>query len=73
MGGSALLGIGGLLASKVLAKKPPKIDKAPVVNTEAASRKAKLSRSALIENEGGINGVELSPDQVQRRGTIFGN
>lgn len=42
-------------------------------DTKAASRKAKKSRSALFETEGGVAGEELSPDAVTKRPTLLGN
>ncbi len=39
----------------------------------ADKKKAKKSRVALLETAGGRAGEELTPDQVQKRPTIFGN
>ena len=46
---------------------------APVEETKEESRKATQSRAALYETEGGAQGAELDPDQVQKRRTLLGN
>jgi hypothetical protein len=51
----------------------PKASRAPVESAEAAARKAKRSRSALFETEGGVAGEELNPSGVERRNTLLGN
>lgn len=64
----------GLLGSVGLGGSAPKADAAPAtqeVKTEADD--AKKARQALLETQGGIAGEELSPDEVKRRETIFGN
>lgn len=47
--------------------------KAPVEETEAASRRANKGRAALYETGGGVSGEELSGEQVKRRSTLLGN
>ena len=51
----------------------PKVSTAPREDTEKAARKAKKSRTALFETEGGVAGQELSPEGVTQRNTLLGN
>ena len=59
-----LLGIG---------RDKPKASSAAADSVKQASRKAKKSRTALFETEGGVSGQELQPDQVTQRNTLLGN
>lgn len=45
----------------------------PVEETAEAKRRASASRSALFETQGGVEGEELSPDDVDKRRTLLGN
>lgn len=51
----------------------PKVDPTPSQELGEAARKAKKSRTALIQTEGGVAGQELEPDQVKSRSTLLGN
>lgn len=51
----------------------PKASTASAESTQAAARKAKQSRSALFETEGGVSGEELDPNSVEKRRTLLGN
>lgn len=51
----------------------PKASPVPVQDAEAAQRKAKKSRTALFETEGGVAGEELDPEGVKGRSTLLGN
>ena len=65
----------GKIISSLLggAQKAPKVSTAPVASTEDAARKAKKSRAALFETEGGVAGQELDPGAVSQRSTLLGN
>lgn len=51
----------------------PKVSTAAVTQTQEEKKKAKTGRSALYETGGGVNGQELTPDEVKRRNTLLGN
>lgn len=53
--------------------KSPTVSQAPLQSTEAEQKKAKAARSALLQTEGGITGMELQPGEVSKRDTLFGN
>lgn len=54
--------------------KAPKVDTAPIAQTEDEKKKAKTARSALLQTEGGVLGSELQPGQVGGgRQTLLGN
>lgn len=51
----------------------PKTSTVSAEQTQAEARKAKKSRSALFETEGGVAGQELNPENVEKRKTLLGN
>lgn len=42
-------------------------------NVEEDKKKAKASRAALLETQGGIQGQELNQGEVKKRDNLFGN
>lgn len=77
MGGGGLLGgllsVVGLGGDMPKAQAPQVVVRDPVSETEEGKRTAKASRASLYSTEGGIQGQELSPEQVKRRSTLLGN
>ena len=73
MGGGGLLGglIGGLLGSGEKPKPSP--SPVPAQSIEEEKRKAKTSRAALFETEGGAAGEELNDEEIKKRQTLLGN
>lgn len=68
------LGVGSLLASKVLNKpKAPQVSNAAVKDVTDQAATAKTSRAALYATEGGVQGQELDPNQVKKRQSLLGN
>ncbi len=67
--------IGGLLGIVGLggAAKAPKVSSAAADSVTADANRAKTARAALYATDGGVSGQELSPSQVQKRPTLFGN
>jgi len=65
--------MGSLIKGLLGGGSAPKVSQKPAADTEAASRKAKRSRTALFETEGGVAGQELSPGGVTQRNTLLGN
>jgi hypothetical protein len=53
--------------------KAPAVQTAAPQDVEADKKKAKKSRQALLETEGGIQGQELAPADVAKRETLLGN
>lgn len=51
----------------------PKTSAAPQKEVEDAAKKSARGRSALFMTEGGAVGDELSPEQIKKRDTLFGN
>jgi hypothetical protein len=50
------------------------VNTAPAESTvEAAKTASKANRSALFATSGGIMGQELTPGEVKKRDTLFGN
>lgn len=70
------MGIISLLASLVTSlfggAPKAKTSKA-TADTTAADRTSKAARVALYETAGGQAGMELTPAQVKKRDTLFGN
>ncbi|MCK5605245.1 hypothetical protein KAR91_25360 [Candidatus Pacearchaeota archaeon] len=54
-------------------EKAPKVSSQAETAVEKASRKAKKSRTALFETEGGVAGEELEAGGVARRNSLLGN
>lgn len=63
----------GKIVSAILGGGKTSVSRAPIEDTEAMKRKSAQSRSALFETQGGIDGAELSPEDVERRKTLLGN
>lgn len=61
--------VAGLLGGS----KSPKASTTASADTEEASRKAKKSRTALLETEGGVAGQELEAGAVTQRNSLLGN
>jgi len=59
--------------SSLFGGKAPTVSTAAPVELEKERKKARRSRVALLETEGGIRGEELQPGQVSTRNTLFGN
>jgi len=59
-------------APKAKAPEPVKT-KESVKGAEEDKGATKRRRANLFETEGGVAGQELSPEQVQKRPTLFGN
>lgn len=57
----------------ILSPKAPKVSDTANQTVEEDERKAKRSRVALLETEGGIVGSELNPGEVNKRQSLFGN
>lgn len=52
--------------------KDPSVDYS-TSETETEAKKAKANRSALLMTKGGIQGEELSSEEVKKRETLLGN
>lgn len=52
---------------------PPVETGAATEEAEEEKKKAKRRRANLFETEGGAAGQELTPEEIQRRPTLFGN
>lgn len=64
----------GVKAPKVKAPMPVAQQAEPIKeDLKNEDSKAKQARANLYATEGGVSGQELSPDQVQKRPTLFGN
>ena len=59
--------------AKALGIGTPKASVAPVSDVKEASRKAKKTRTALFETEGGVAGEELQAGGVTQRNSLLGN
>lgn len=70
---SSLLGPVGQMLLGLKGGNTPKVSGQPAADTETEANKAAASRSALFQTEGGAQGEELSPNQVGKRDTLFGN
>lgn len=51
----------------------PEPSQVPVQDLEEEKRKAKKSRAALFETEGGAVGEDLDPEAVKKRKNLLGN
>lgn len=78
--GKFLKSIGGVfgLGSAAVAPQAPAPAPVPVEEPvkevqDTKDAVAKKARATLYETAGGAAGEELSPDQVKRRSTLFGN
>ena len=63
----------GIGTKALLGSDTPKASRSGANSVQQAARKAKKSRTALFETEGGVSGQELQPDQVTQRNTLLGN
>lgn len=67
--------MGGAVSSIFGISKPKvnPVSAAPAAAIDAEKKKNKTLRTALLSTEGGVSGVDLTPGQVSKRDTIFGN
>lgn len=63
-GALSLVGLGG---------SAPKVSDAAPQALSADQAAQGNNKAALIATEGGINGEQLTPDQIRRRDNLFGN
>jgi len=65
--------MGGIISAILGGGESPTVSSTPVTDTEGDAKKAKKSRVALTQTQGGVGGTELNTGEVGGSDTLFGN